>query len=98
MKVGIVLEGGGMRGLYTSGVLDYLLDQDIMADYVIGVSAGACNGVSYVSKQGGRSFRVNTGYLNDKRYLSLNNFIKTKSLFGMDFIFNQIPHQLDLFD
>ena len=98
MKVGIVLEGGGMRGLYTSGVLDYLLDQDIMADYVIGVSAGACNGVSYVSKQRGRNFRVNTGYLNDKRYLSLNNFIKTKSLFGMDFIFNQIAHQLDLFD
>ena len=60
MKVGIVLEGGGMRGLYTSGVLDYLLDQDIMADYVIGVSAGACNGVSYVSKQRGRNFRVNT--------------------------------------
>lgn len=98
MKVGLVLEGGGMRGLYTSGVLDYFLDQKIFVDYVIGVSAGACNGVSYLSKQKGRNYRVNTNYISDKRYLSLSNFIKTKSLFGMDFIFDEIPHQLDLFD
>ncbi len=98
MKVGLVLEGGGMRGLYTSGVLDYFLDQQIFVDYVIGVSAGACNGVSYLSKQKGRNYRVNTNYISDKRYLSLSNFIKTKSLFGMDFIFDEIPHQLDLFD
>lgn len=98
MKVGLVLEGGGMRGLYTSGVLDYFLDQQIFVDYVIGVSAGACNGVSYLSKQKGRNYRVNTNYVSDKRYLSLSNFIKTKSLFGMDFIFDEIPHQLDLFD
>lgn len=98
MKVGLVLEGGGMRGLYTSGVLDYFLDQKIFVDYVIGVSAGACNGVSYLSKQKGRNYRVNTNYVSDKRYLSLSNFIKTKSLFGMDFIFDEIPHQLDLFD
>lgn len=98
MKVGLVLEGGGMRGLYTSGVLDYFLDQQIFVDYVIGVSAGACNGVSYLSKQKGRNYRINTSYITDKRYLSLSNFIKTKSLFGMDFIFNEIPHQLDPFD
>lgn len=98
MKVGLVLEGGGMRGLYTSGVLDYFLDQQIFVDYVIGVSAGACNGVSYLSKQKGRNYRVNTNYISDKRYLSLSNFIKTKSLFGMNFIFDEIPHQLDLFD
>lgn len=98
MKVGLVLEGGGMRGLYTSGVLDYFLDQQIFVDYVIGFSAGACNGVSYLSKQKGRNYRVNTNYISDKRYLSLSNFIKTKSLFGMDFIFDEIPHQLDLFD
>lgn len=98
MKIGLVLEGGGMRGLYTTGVLDCFLDNDMMADYVIGVSAGACHGVSYVSKQKGRSFRINTKYLGDRRYLSLLNFLKTKSVFGMDFIFDEIPHQLDLFD
>lgn len=98
MKIGLVLEGGGMRGFYTMGVLDYLLDQQLMPDYVIGVSAGACHGVSYVSKQGGRSYRVNTNYLGDKRYISLSNFLKTRSIFGMDFIFDEIPHRLDLFD
>ena len=98
MKIGLVLEGGGMRGLYSTGVLDCFLDQDIMTDYVIGVSAGACHGVSYVSKQRGRSFRINTDYLGDKRYLSLRNFLKTKSLFGMDFLFDEIPHKLDIFD
>lgn len=98
MKVGLVLEGGGMRGFYTIGILDYLLEQQVMVDYVIGASAGACHGVSYVSKQKGRNYRVNTNYLDDKRYISFSNFLKTKSLFGMDFIFDQVPHQLDLFD
>lgn len=98
MKIGLVLEGGGMRGLYTSGVLDYFLDHQISVNYVIGVSAGACNGISYLSNQKGRSYRVNTNYISDKRYLSLSNFIKTKSLFGLDFIFDVIPHELDVFD
>ncbi|MGM9987569.1 MAG: patatin family protein [Bacillaceae bacterium] len=97
-KIGLVLEGGGMRGLYTIGVLDYFLDQNIKTDYCIGVSAGACNGVSYVSSQKGRSYRINTNYLDDKRYVSFSNFIKTKSLFGMDFLFDEIPHKLDKFD
>lgn len=97
-KVGLVLEGGGMRGIYTAGVLDMLLDHDIQTDYVIGVSAGACHGVSYVSNQRGRSYRVNTDYLGDSRYMSLKNYLKTKSIFGMDFIFDEIPHKLELFD
>lgn len=98
MKIGLVLEGGGMRGFYTMGALDYLMEQELLFDYVIGVSAGACHGVSYVSNQHNRSYRINTNYLSDSRYISFRNFIKTKSLFGMDFIFNEIPHQLDLFD
>lgn len=97
-KVGLVLEGGGMRGIYTVGVLDLLLDYQIQTDYVIGVSAGACHGVSYVSNQRGRSFKVNTEYLDDARYLSFKNYLKTKSIFGMDFIFDEIPNKLDLFD
>lgn len=97
-KIGLVLEGGGMRGLYTIGVLDYFIDQQVMTDYVIGVSAGACHGVSYVSQQRGRSYRINTNYISDKRYVSFSNYVKTKSIFGMDFIFDEIPHKLELFD
>jgi len=98
MKTGLVLQGGGMRGLYTSGVLDTFLDNNINFDYIIGVSAGACNAMSYLSKQKKRSFVVNTEYINDKRYLSFRNYIKTKSVFGMDFMFNVVPNQLNLFD
>ena len=98
MKRGLVLEGGGMRGLYTAGVLDYFVDRGIEFDYCIGVSAGACHATSYLSKQRGRSFRVNTAYLGDGRYLGIKNFLKTGSMFGMDFIFDEIPHKLDPFD
>lgn len=99
MKIGLVLEGGGMRGVYTNGVLDCLMDAGYdQINYVIGVSAGACAGVSYVSGQRGRSYRVNVNYLHDKRYLSLESYLKTGSMFGMDFVFNEIPNQLDPFD
>ena len=77
MKTGLVLEGGGMRGLYTIGILDAMMEYDIHFDYVIGVSAGACNGVSYVSEQQGRGYRIDLDYLKDKRYVSIQNFIKT---------------------
>lgn len=97
-KLGLVLEGGGMRGIYTVGVLDFFLKENIKMDYVIGVSAGACNGISYVSNQQGRSYRVNTNYLKDKRYASFTNYLKTRSIFGMDFIFDEIPNKLDIFD
>ena len=98
MKIGLVLEGGGMRGIYTVGVLDCLLEEQFNADYLIGVSAGACNGVSYVSKQKGRAFHTNTKYISDSRYLSLQNFFKERSLFGMDFLFDKIPNELIPFD
>lgn len=98
MKVGLVLEGGGMRGIYTVGVLDAFRKHNFMPDYVIGVSAGASNAVSYISKQDGRALRTNVNYINDKRYLSLENYIKTGSLFGMDFLYNDIPNRLDPFN
>ena len=94
MKIGFVLEGGGMRGIYTVGVMDCLMEEKFWADYVIGVSAGACNGASYVSRQKGRAYRTNTEYISDPRYLSIGNFFKTKSLFGMDFLFDEIPNKL----
>lgn len=98
MKLGLVLEGGGMRGIYTVGVLDAFRKYNFMPDYIIGVSAGASNAVSYISKQDGRALRTNVNYINDKRYLSLENYIKTGSLFGMDFLYNDIPNRLDPFN
>lgn len=93
-----MLEGGGMREFYTMGILDVFLDEKISFDYVVGVSAGACAACSYLSGQRGRNKRINTAYLGDKRFLSLRNFVKTGSLFGMDFVFDEIPKKLDPFD
>jgi predicted patatin/cPLA2 family phospholipase len=98
MKTGLVLEGGGMRGLYTVGVLDYLMDQELSPDYIIGVSAGACNGASFAAGQKDRGYHVNMDYLEDKRYVGLSNLIRNKSMFGMDFIFDEIPNDLYPFD
>lgn len=94
----LILEGGGMRGVYTAGVLDLLLDEDIDIKYCVGVSAGACNCISYISKQKKRNYRVNLNYIRDKRYLSFSNLIKTGSAFGMDMLFNLIPNELEPFD
>lgn len=91
MKVGIVFEGGGMRGAYTAGIIEAFLEQEFWADYAIGVSAGASNGSSYVSKQRGRALSCNIDYTADPRYASLQSWIKTGSYFGMDFIFGDLP-------
>ena len=98
MKTGLVLEGGGLRGVFTAGVLDAFLEGNFHADYVIGVSAGAANGVSYVSGQKERGLRTNTDYLHDPRYMGLRSLLLHRSLFGMDFIFREIPQHLDPFD
>ena len=97
-KVGLVLEGGGMRGVYTAGVLDYLMKKSIEIPYIIGVSAGACHGSGYVSKQIGRGKKITIDYIDDKRYLSIKNYLKEKSVFGMNFIFNEIPKKLEPYD
>lgn len=98
MKTGLVLEGGGLRGIYTVGVLDVLMEHGLFPDYAVGVSAGAANAVSYLSGQKGRGYRVNTAYLGDKRYMSLSNLFHKHSLFGFDLIFDEIPNALDLLD
>ena len=95
---GLVLEGGGMRGLYTCGVLDRLLEEDFEFRSVYGVSAGACHACSYVSKQRGRAFRSGTKYLNEKDYCSLHSLITTGDLFGVDLLYNRIPNELEPFD
>lgn len=91
---GLVLEGGGMRGVYTAGVLEYFMEKELYFPYVIGVSAGACMGASYVSRQKGRNKTVNIEYVSHPQYLSLGNYIRHKQLFGMDFIFDEIPNKL----
>lgn len=96
--IGLVLEGGGMRGVYTAGVLEYFMEQDLYFPYVVGVSAGACNAASYISKQPGRNKKVTIGYIRDHRYLSYRNLLRHKSIFGMDFIFNELPNRLVPFD
>ncbi len=95
---GLVLEGGAFRGLYTDGVLDALLDNNIHFDYIIGVSAGISNGYSYASAQSGRNVEIIRKYINDKRYFGFANYLKNRSIFGMDFVFGEIPRSLVPFD
>ena len=94
----LILEGGTFRPIFSAGVMDALLDNNIMFPYCIGVSAGITNGVSYISKQKGRNLEILNKYRNDKRYLSYRNFFKCKSIFGLDFTFNEIPNKLVPFD
>lgn len=98
MSVGLVLEGGGTRGAYTAGVLDVFLEQGIEFPSVYGVSAGACNGMSYVSKQPKRNFNIFYNYVADERYLSVTSLRKTGSIFGFDFIFGDLSKTLLPFD
>ena len=96
MKTGIVVEGGGMRGIYGAGVLDVLLENDIKADGLIGVSAGAIHGCSFVSGQKGRSIRYNLKYSRDPR--CMRSLIRTGDMFGIDFCYRELPETLDPFD
>ena len=94
----IVLEGGGLRGAFTGGVLEFLLEKEINFDRVVGVSAGACLGASYISKQKGRNRKVNVEYPSDKRYMGFHHLFTTGSYFNMKFIFGEIPNKLVPFD
>ena len=100
MKLGLVLEGGASRVLFSCGVMDALLEEKIYADYVIGVSAGIAYGTSYVSRQSGRNLKLSLKYLKDKRYMGLRHLLnpKKRSYYNMDFAFRQIPENLVPFD
>ncbi|WP_066872048.1 patatin-like phospholipase family protein [Clostridium mediterraneense] len=93
----LILEGGTFRPIFSAGIMDALLDNDIIFPYCIGVSAGITNGYSYISKQKGRNLKL-LAYRNDKRYVNIKNFLKCKSLFGLDFVFDEIPNKLVPFD
>lgn len=97
-KTGLVLEGGGMRGIYTAGVLDVLMEHRVGFDGVIGVSAGAVHGCSFVSGQNGRSIRYYRKYSGDKRFMSIHNFFRTGDVVDEEFCYHEIPDLLDPFD
>jgi len=99
MKVGLVLEGGGMRALFTAGVLDALLDiKELDIDGIVGVSAGALFGANYVSGQKERAIRYNKKYARDKRYMGFYSWITTGNAVNEEFAFYEIPFKLDVFD
>jgi predicted patatin/cPLA2 family phospholipase len=94
----LVLEGGSLRGVFTAGVLDVFMEEGIELSYVNGVSAGSMCGMSYVSKQIGRTIKVDLNYVNDKRFLSFRNMVKNRSIFNFDFLFGELSDTLIPFD
>lgn len=98
MTAGLVLEGGGMRGLYTAGVLDVLMEHGIEFDHAVGVSAGAAFGVNIKSRQIGRAIRYNKRFCTDPRYASMRNLLRTGDLYSIDFAYREVPLKLDPFD
>ena len=98
MKTGLVLEGGAMRGLFTAGVLDVLMENKITFDGVIGVSAGAAFGCNFKSGQIGRAVRYNVRFFRDRRYCGLGSLWKTGDIFNTDFCYGEVPLKLDPFD
>jgi len=98
MKTGLILEGGAMRGLYSCGIMDVMMEQGIEFDGIVGVSAGACFGCNYLSRQPGRAVRYNARFAKDPRYCSFRSLIKTGDLYGAEFCYRTVPEQLDVFD
>ena len=98
LKIGLVLEGGAMRGMYTAGVVDTFLDKDFWVDGIISVSAGALFGVNYPSRQKGRAIRYNKKFISDNRYISFKSLLSTGNIVNKDFAFYEVPFKYDVFD
>lgn len=97
-SISLILEGGGLRGIYSAGILECLMDAHIQFPAVYGVSMGACNAANFISGQAKRNRCVSIDYVNDPRYLSFRRLFSHGELFGMDFIFDTLPNKLNLFD
>jgi len=97
-NIGLVLEGGGMRGVFTCGVLDYFMDNNISFPYVIGVSAGACNGLSYLSHQRGRAKYSNIDLLAKYKYIGFKHFLKKGNIMDFDLLFHEFPENIIPYD
>lgn len=98
MKTGLIMEGGAMRGLFTAGVIDVMMENDIEYDGAIGVSAGAAFGCNYKSRQIGRVIRYNVDNCKNPEYCSFRSLIKTGDMFGAEYCYHKLPEELDLFD
>lgn len=98
MKKGLVLEGGALRGLFTAGILDVLMENGVRFDGLVGVSAGAAFGCNYKSGQAGRVIRYNKRFAHDWRFCSWRSWLKTGDLYGGDFCYHEMPEKLDVFD
>ncbi|MCF0244287.1 MAG: patatin family protein [Bacteroidaceae bacterium] len=98
MKNGLVLEGGAMRGMFSAGVMDVMMEHGIGFDGIVGVSAGAAFGCNYKSRQIGRALRYNQLMAKDKRYCSVGSLLKTGNLFNADFAYHYVPTKIDIFD
>ncbi|MBO7698411.1 MAG: patatin family protein [Erysipelotrichaceae bacterium] len=98
MKTGLAMEGGAMRGLFTCGVIDVLMENDITFDGGAGISAGAVFGCNFKSRQHGRPLRYNLNYCKDPRYGSMTSLIRTGDIFDADFCYREVPMVLDPFD
>jgi predicted patatin/cPLA2 family phospholipase len=98
MKKGLIMEGGAMRGLFTAGIIDVMMEQGIEFDGAIGVSAGAAFGCNYKSKQIGRVIRYNTRFCRDKRYGNWGVLLKTGNFYSKDFCYDEVPMKHDIFD
>lgn len=98
MKTGLVLEGGALRGLFSAGVMDVLMENNITFDGAIGVSAGAAFGCNYKSHQIGRAIRYNMRFAGDKRYCSFQSLVKTGDIYGARFAYHIVPTRYDIFD
>ena len=98
MKKGLVLEGGAMRGLFTAGIIDVMMEAGVEPDGLIGVSAGAAFGCNYKSRQPGRAVRYNTRFAKDPRYSGLRSLIKTGDYFNAEFGYHIVPKEYDIFD
>ena len=97
-EVALVLEGGAMRGLYTAGVLDVFMENDIKVNTIFGVSAGALFGINYKSGQIGRALRYNLKYAHDKRYMGMYSLLTTGDVMSREFCFNKLVYELDPLD
>ena len=98
MKTGLVLEGGGMRGLFTAGVMDVLMEHGIRFDGIVGVSAGATFGCNYKSQQPGCVLRYNIRFKDEPRYMGLRSLLRTGDLVGAEFSYHTMPNELDVLD
>lgn len=97
-RSGLILEGGGMRGIFTCGVLDALMDRGVRFPYTVGVSAGACNGLSYMSRQRGRAKYSNIDLLEKYRYIGFKHLILKGNIMDFDLLFNKFPNEIIPYD